>query len=249
MIDLNLLLFRSEPSHQSVHVPRGIIYRITNTVLGRVYIGKATKRFVDRYRRGEWWKHTHNHELKADYEQYGAQAFEVDILIEGCTAQELLELEPFLIWSHQCLHPRGYNHFLFSRKTHVSDVTRQRMSEAHKGKHHSEESKAQISRVQRGHHRLAGIPKTPEHCRRISEGLRRSMTEERRRQRSERQLGGKHRAARPVEQLDRQSGAVIRRYASIADACRAIGAEDTDIIRVCRGRNRTAKGFKWRYAS
>lgn len=51
-------------------------------------------------------------------------------------------------------------------------------------------------------------------------------------------------AAVSVVQLD-ESGAVIARYASITEAARKIGVDDSGIRRVLNGKQKTAGGYKW----
>ena len=50
-----------------------------------------------------------------------------------------------------------------------------------------------------------------------------------------------------VEQID-QSGEVICRYPSISDAASKVGVSRQGITSVCRGRRKTVKGTRWRYA-
>lgn len=45
-----------------------------------------------------------------------------------------------------------------------------------------------------------------------------------------------------------RSGELIKEYDSIADATRNTGAGHPDIIRVCKGKRRTAGGYVWKYA-
>jgi hypothetical protein len=53
---------------------------------------------------------------------------------------------------------------------------------------------------------------------------------------------------KPVYQLDKDSGMIIRWWDSIANASRAVHVDETLIGRVCKGKGDTAGGFVWRYA-
>ena len=52
---------------------------------------------------------------------------------------------------------------------------------------------------------------------------------------------------RPVRQLT-LNGEFIAEYPMIKEAMRTTGVDETQIIRVCKGKNVTAGGFKWEYA-
>lgn len=52
--------------------------------------------------------------------------------------------------------------------------------------------------------------------------------------------------AKKVMQMD-LNGKVIKEWDSIAEASRAVGVNDSSIIKVCKGRLETSGKFKWRY--
>lgn len=54
----------------------GVIYKITNKVNGKVYIGRATRGFKRRYS-GDLYKYTKNNHLKNAIKKYGIDMFEV----------------------------------------------------------------------------------------------------------------------------------------------------------------------------
>ncbi len=231
---LSQFIAQSEVARQPApKAPRGIIYRITNWATKQVYIGKTKNTFAKRYTAGNWWKHTHCAELKRDYAQHGPEAFEVDILASDLTHEELIMAETFLIASHNCLQPRGYNKLVNTRGSVVSDETRQRMSAAHKGKVVSEATRLALSKAKKGKPSpLRGVPKSPEHIAKMRLC----------------QMGGKHHAARQTQQIDLSTQSVLNTYSCAADAARALGLNDNDIQSTCRGRRRQCGGFGWRYA-
>lgn len=202
--------------------PRGLIYRITNRVTGWVYIGKTRNRLCERYPAGEWWRCTHNRELKADYTKYGSDAFSLDIIVEGATPEELQMLEPFLISSHNCLYPNGYNHTLSSPSGGISAVTRERMSVAHKGKIYSQSHR---DAIRQGRSRYKMSTSHFDHIRR----------------------GATHYAIKPVEQLDGLNGSVVANYPCIAEAARANGLSESKISAVCKNKATATKGTYWRF--
>ena len=53
-----------------------------------------------------------------------------------------------------------------------------------------------------------------------------------------------------VDAYDPATGELVKHYASIAEANRALGKEGTgNISAVCRGRGKTAYGYVWRYTT
>lgn len=62
--------------------------------------------------------------------------------------------------------------------------------------------------------------------------------------RNERMMIG--RETKPVIQFDKD-GTFIKRWDSMMDACREYGADISSMIRVCKGKQKTCKGFKWKY--
>jgi len=111
-IGLKELYMISDPPswEEQIKTAKGyIIYRITNIIENKVYIGKAKHGFYDRYKGGKWWKLSHNEQLKLDYTRLGKQAFIVDIFEQGLSSESATELEIFLIYTHNSLFPNGYN--------------------------------------------------------------------------------------------------------------------------------------------
>ena len=134
-----------------------LIYRITNQVNGKVYIGKTTltaqarwKRhvFLARFERGCPY-------LGAAIRAHGIEGFKVDVLYHAKTAHELNMMERFFIVLHQShLRDNGYNLTLGgdggilchtqATKDKIASG-RQGVNHPMYGRHHSEEAKRAIS--------------------------------------------------------------------------------------------------------
>jgi hypothetical protein len=56
----------------------------------------------------------------------------------------------------------------------------------------------------------------------------------------------KQKSLKPVVMLD-VNGIELKRFASLGDASRETGFGISSIIRVCKGRQKTSMGYKWRY--
>ena len=52
---------------------------------------------------------------------------------------------------------------------------------------------------------------------------------------------------KPVKQLTLE-GKLIKEFPAVKEAMRQTGIDDSQIIRVCMGKNKTAGGYKWEYA-
>lgn len=69
-----------------------VVYHITNSNNGRVYVGKTAQSFLDRYKGGAWWVNHVNPYLSADALLHGIAAFHVSVF--PCeNEKELADLE------------------------------------------------------------------------------------------------------------------------------------------------------------
>ena len=89
-----------------------LIYRVTNTVNGKVYIGKWSHPTVDH----RWRLHKSAAKSGSPYyfhraiRKYGPDIFKVEVIDRAMTAEELSEKEKFYIASYQSNSPeKGYN--------------------------------------------------------------------------------------------------------------------------------------------
>ena len=53
--------------------------------------------------------------------------------------------------------------------------------------------------------------------------------------------------SRGVVQIDPKTNTIIRSFISAAEAARVTGADSSTIIKVCKGKLKTTKGFIWSY--
>jgi group I intron endonuclease len=132
----------------------GIIYKATNILNGKVYIGKTEKKLTKR-------KCNHKFQsLKGDKRS----AFQLALLDEGFnnftweqidtfnSADELEQKEKYWVSFYHARDPQfGYNDQDGGIHYTVSAVTRKRISEAHKGKKRTAEARQRMSEAQRGH--------------------------------------------------------------------------------------------------
>lgn len=151
----------------------GSIYKITNTINGKSYIGQTTRKQVaDRID-----KHLNGHPggslpLKQDVEKYGRDAFAVEVLHGDIIPELLNNLEIKSIQEYNTVSPNGYNltqggNKPPSRKDKtVSVETRKKMSKAHKSP--SAETRRKMSEAKQGNRYHSGKTHSPETKRKMS---------------------------------------------------------------------------------
>lgn len=206
------------------------IYKITNQLNGKIYIGKS----VNLYER---LRH-HIKGLGSQYITYAIIKYKWDNFILEILEQfdyldnwELLALETAYIEYFESLTTQnGYNICNFS-----NDAT---------GRRHSEETKKKMS-ISGGKH-LIGKTFTEEHRKNLSL----SRTGKKRNPDSIQKI------SKRVQQIDPKTNEVIKIWKSIAEAGRSFGGENKrhGITAVCNQRvnrksgiQQTAHGFKWKY--
>jgi group I intron endonuclease len=130
------------------------IYKITNTINQKVYIGSA----VDLERREkQHFKCSHNFPLRRAMKKYGAENFQFDILVL-CQPDDLtfVEQDQLDYWKKVKGWKNMYNicptagSSLGMKFGPRSKETKQKLSEAHKGKQFSEDHKRKLSEAHKG---------------------------------------------------------------------------------------------------
>ena len=131
------------------------IYKITNKLNGKVYIGQSID--IDT----RWRQHCNakdNMLIHKSIQKYGPKNFSFKVLLE-CPAEMLNDWERDMIALYDCISPKGYNLTEGGGGCKCSEETRLKMSEAKKGKPSwnkgipcSEERKRKISEANKGHH-------------------------------------------------------------------------------------------------
>lgn len=142
----------------------GSIYKITNTVNGKAYIGQTIHDAV----KGRIADHLNGNSkgsrlVKRAIEKYGKDAFTYDILYDGIIPKFLDALEIAAIEKFNTIAPHGYNLTTGGEGGSHCKETRQKLSEINIGKKHSEETRRKLSEINTGKKLLA------ETCRKMSE--------------------------------------------------------------------------------
>lgn len=127
-----------------------IIYKITNTINNKIYIGLTSKDVNKRIS-----KHIMNKTyIGKALKKYGTRFFDVSVIDVSDTFDTIKEKEKYWIKFYGCKSPNGYNltdggdgRVGFK----ITDETRQKMSKAHKGKKISLECREKLRRANLGH--------------------------------------------------------------------------------------------------
>lgn len=87
-----------------------IIYKATNIVTGKVYVGSSTKQLNER-RNGHLSKSKNGSNLyfHKSIRKYGNDSFEWKVLCECKTRKEMFDMEYHYIKQYDCMVPNGYN--------------------------------------------------------------------------------------------------------------------------------------------
>ncbi len=141
------------------------IYKITNLINGKIYVGQTRQKLSVRWRQ-HGYTYSRSSGLKGAIAKYGKENFSVEGLFQT-DCQKILDLkESEYINQFNSLSPNGYNLTTGGEGGYVrSEETRRLLSEANRGKGrpHTEESKRLMSERCRGpkNHRF-GKPQSDE---------------------------------------------------------------------------------------
>ncbi len=130
-----------------------IIYKITNLINNKVYIGQTTRKLSDR-----WSKHTYyarknkNHPLYDSINKYGIENFKIEIIDSSAISIENLnKLEEYYIKQFNSTDRNfGYNLTYGGQNSKRSTEACIKCGNAMRGKKHTEECKKRMSEIKLG---------------------------------------------------------------------------------------------------
>lgn len=121
----------------------GLIYKITNTINGKLYIGQTVR--IKMYLQGRY--KGSGVLLKKAKKKYGIENFKIEIVCYAYSQQELNTLETHYIRFFDTVHPKGYN--LTNEGTAHQD-TRKKLAKASTGRIKKPEEIEKIIQANKG---------------------------------------------------------------------------------------------------
>jgi group I intron endonuclease len=220
-----------------------ILYKITNNVNQKVYVGITVRTLENRWirhmssaRRGS------NSPIHRAMRKHGFDSFTIEPILEATSVDELKRLEQQFIQALDTFGSNGYNATrggdgTMGRKhsTATLEKIKQGLKKARdEGRFLNEEWYAKCLEARKCQ---VGKPLSDEHKQKISDALK---------GKPKLHISGK----RPVS-VDQFSltGEYIKRHASYGDAAREVGSNSSDIMRCCQGKQKTVKGYTFEFAT
>ena len=214
-----------------------VIYKVTNLVNGKIYIGQTTEKNPIR----RWWKHCYDNKTMFDkaIKKYGQNNFKFEVIDLANSQDELNDKERYWISFYDCMAPNGYNLTSGGRSyCVVSEETRKKMSECRKGekapwygKKLTEEAKQKMSEAHKGKPGYwTGKKRDAETLRKISEARKGKYS------------GANSKQSKKI--ICVETGVI---YDSIGECSRITNINRTGIVRALRGYAKSAGGYHWEY--
>ena len=198
---------------------------------GKVYIGVTCQKPSSRWKNGKGYENCRK--FMNAINKYGWSNFKHEILFSGLSESDAGKIEEELIVKYRSRDDRyGYNIREGGSRSHISDETRRRMSDAKKGKRFSKESRAKMSVAKKGKPTWnKGLRHSDESRKRMSESHIKN---------ADVGIGCRH-----VSQFDIE-GNLIATFVSVKQAAILTGTQRTSISRCLNGTQMTAGGYIWK---
>lgn len=223
---------------------------------GKVYIGITKLNPEMRWKNGRGYRNQKY--FSCAIEKYGWENFSHEILFSKLTREEASRKESELIAFYKSNQREfGYNIESGGFNGVVNDDMRRKMSESHKGVKLSEEHRKRIGESLKGRKfsaetlekiRVGNIGK------KASEEARAKMSKSHTGLKPSEETVAKWKESNQsmfvaVDQKDLITDEIINHFASSMDAFRLTGIDSSSIVKCCRGKRKSAGGFKWQYAT
>lgn len=209
----------------------GHIYKITNLINGKTYIGQTVSKLKSR-------KSDHKNrcdcpKLKGAIKKYGWKNFTFEPIICALDTSFLDDLEIESIKKHDSIS-NGYNISVGGNgKGRVSEETKKKISIGNKGKKRSKKVRLNLS--EKAKERFKDKNNHPMFNKPMPKKAREAL------------LKRNEKIKRPVIQLS-LDGKIIKKYNSLGEASGENNFDISAIIRCCKGKQKTSYGYIWKYS-
>lgn len=215
---------------------RYILYRITNLVNGKIYIGKHHCKNLDDSYFGSGTM------LWRAFRKYGRENFVFELLYELQNPDELALLEECVVTQGFCERTDTYN-------LKVGGIGGGPL-------HHTEETKMKMAEAMKGNDNSRGRQLSVETKWKISEALKgRTFSEETKRKISEVKKGKQNEGSRKANEKRKipiqafKDGVLVGTFESQHEAARQLRCRQGNIYNVIIGRRTQTQGYTFKYAS
>lgn len=216
---------------------KGIIYKITNCINGKVYIGQTITELESR-----WYHHIYHAlvgkcktKLGRAIRKYGKEAFKVEKIEE---TQSLDEREIYFIATYNSIS-KGYNIRSGGNGGPHDDSTKRKISKANRKREWTDEMRRNMSKAILEWHKKRGfVPKSQECKNKISEANRKRKMADKAKIRFQAH-NNKHK--KPVACLTNG-----KEYDSVKAACRDLNLNDGHLRMHLKGKHEHVKGFRFK---
>lgn len=233
-----------------------LIYKITNLVNGKIYIGQTIKT-LEKRKKQHLSKYNNCPALKNALVKYGYNNFNWEILENAFSILELNTLEEFYINKFDCLAPKGYNLKQGGHNKALSQITKDKISNAQLGnrnhmfgktgkkhprwgKKHTMEARNKMSKSHKGSIGFLG-----EHTKESKLKMRNSKL-------------GKKLSQEHVASLKKNNKSYLMgkkifcnelqiEFISISKAAESLGIFSANIQKVLKGKRKSTGGYTFKY--
>lgn len=219
-----------------------LIYKITNKINNKVYIGQTTQGLQTR-----WTRHIISSKNRVDnyafhnaINKYGPENFVIEVL-EYCEPEDLNEKEKYYIEFYDSLVPKGYNIRLGG-----DDCGRKAIYQLNL---YDNQIVAKYASITEASIKIKGdasvIAKASKNRRATAYGYRWRLVDNY--DASEEISDNYHLIGRPVYQLDVYKKQIIKKYSNSAEAIRELKLCQSSFSQCITGVNKTCGGYGWCY--
>lgn len=202
------------------------LYCHKNKTNGKQYFGITKIKPNQRWSNGKGY--VKNIHFTRSIQKYGWDGFYHIVMHDGLSKEQAEFLEIEYINKFDTTNRKfGYN--ISPGGNLISDESTKKRLKSRDGYTHSEETRLKISQ--------SNIGKTHSD----ETKLQMSIT------RTGKNVGSQNYKSKPVFQIDKNTGEVLSRYESISLAAKAVGVNQSNIVKVCKGKTKSIGGFRWEY--
>jgi group I intron endonuclease len=229
----------------------GIIYKITNTINGKLYIGQTSRDLQTRI--NDYKNHNgHNDYLTNAFNKHGFDNFVFEQIDSADNIYELNQKEKYYIEFYDTTNrDKGYNLRSGGDRPVVTNEVREKQSKSHKGIKQSEEWINK--RIKRGEeHHGYGVPKTEEYKKKLSEATKgeNSYWYGKKRPNLKTKYTRQETDGIKIVEFNRFTNEIINVYPSLGEAVRQTGRTSGTINSHCKGKiKKYISDITFRYAT